>query len=299
MIKGSLHTKSGGKNYYAVISGYDGNGKRQQKWINTDVSVKGNNKRKAEARLAEILAEYGEGGITVAKDVYFADFMVQWLETLKIHIAPTTYDGYKYILNSHILPFFNQRRLKVKDVTPAVIQKYVNTKLGEGLKPNSVQRHLANLSKCLDSAVKQNIIAFNPVKRIEKPKKEKFTGAKRYNDQQIEQLLECFKDDPLEIVILLTLFYGLRRSDENVKPKIKKFQKKFAASDSMQKMNYRILSLRKTRFLFFCRILSDYAIGKHWASCGKPLILRRKPYPFGTPEYIHYLHQQKPIIRHL
>jgi integrase len=45
------------------------------------------------------------------------------------------------------------------------------------------------------------------------PKKIKYTGAKHYNEKQIEQLLDCSKGDPLEIVILLTVFYGLRRSE--------------------------------------------------------------------------------------
>ena len=45
------------------------------------------------------------------------------------------------------------------------------------------------------------------------PKRERYTGAKHYNERQIEQLLECSKGDPLEIVLLLTLFYGLRRSE--------------------------------------------------------------------------------------
>jgi integrase len=51
------------------------------------------------------------------------------------------------------------------------------------------------------------------VKRIDLPKKIRYTGAKHYNEKQIEQLLECSKGDPLEIVILLTVFYGLRRSE--------------------------------------------------------------------------------------
>jgi integrase len=45
------------------------------------------------------------------------------------------------------------------------------------------------------------------------PKKIKYTGAKHYNEKQIEKLLECSKGDSLEIVILLTVFYGLRRSE--------------------------------------------------------------------------------------
>ena len=91
----------------------------------------------------------------------------------------------------------------------------------KSISPNTIIKHLRNISKCLDSAVRQNIIAFNPVKRIDMPKKIKYTGAKRYNEQQIEQLLECSRGDILEIVILLTVFYGLRRSEVYVKLKLK------------------------------------------------------------------------------
>jgi integrase len=162
--------------------------------------------------LQEILVEYGENGVDITKDTYFTDFMVSWLENLRHSIAPTTYDSYQVVLDAHILPYFGKKKLRVRDMTPAVIQKYVNDKL-KTLSANSVRKHLANISKCLDSAVKQNIIAFNPAKRIELPKKERYTGAKHYNERQIEQLLEASKGDPLEMVILLTLFYGLRRSE--------------------------------------------------------------------------------------
>ena len=75
------------------------------------------------------------------------------------------------------------------------------------------QRKNLYKSKYLDRAVKQNIIAYNPVSRIDLPKKNKFMGAKYYNEKQIEQLLEQSKGDLLEIVILLAVFYGLRRSE--------------------------------------------------------------------------------------
>ena len=100
----------------------------------------------------------------------------------------------------------------MKDVEPRHIQQYVNHKL-ETLSPNTVKKHLANISSCLESAVRQNIIAFNPAKRIEPIRKVKYTGAKFLNEKQIDRLLADSKGDPLEIVILLTLFYGLRRSE--------------------------------------------------------------------------------------
>jgi len=146
--------------------------------------------------------------------------MAQWLETLIISeaIALTTHEAYRRIFDTHIVPYFKKKNLRLTELTPAHIQQYVNDKLkpkdkSKGISANIIHKHLVDLSKCLDGAVTQNIIASNPVKRIVKSKKKKFTGAKRYNDKQIEQLLECAKGDPLEIVIRLTLFYGLRRSE--------------------------------------------------------------------------------------
>jgi len=211
-VTGSIQTKKGRANYYAVLNYYDDAGKRKQKWIDTEISIKGNNKRKANAKLNSLLSKYSDQKIDIGIDILFTEFMTDWLENLKHSIAPTTYEGYRLVLKSHILPYFRPKKLKIKDLSPAHIQQYVNFKM-KTLSPNTIIKHLRNISKCLDNAVKQNIIAFNPTKRIEMPKKIKYTGAKHYNEKQIERLLERTKDDPLEIVILLTVFYGLRRSE--------------------------------------------------------------------------------------
>ena len=211
-MTGIIQTKKDRPNYYAVLDYKDEHGARKRPWINTDVPVKGNNKRKAQQKLQEILAKYAQDEISPSKDMLFLDFLDLWLETHKPSIAPTTYDTYQMIINRHIVPYFKAKKLKVTEVTPTILQQYVNQKRKQ-LSANSVRKHLANISTCLDTAVKQNIIAYNPVKRIEKPKKTKFDGAKFYTERQIEALFEVSKGDPLEIVILLTLFYGLRRSE--------------------------------------------------------------------------------------
>ena len=50
-MTGSIQSKSGRKNYYAVLNVYDAQGKRKLKWVDTGVPVKGNNKRAANKRL--------------------------------------------------------------------------------------------------------------------------------------------------------------------------------------------------------------------------------------------------------
>jgi len=211
----TLQTKKGRPYYYVILRYEDETtGKERQKWVTTDILVKGNNKRKAEKMKEEILAQYEREQVDLSKNALFVDFMAQWLETRKDikAIALTTYDGYKAVYDRHIMPYFEPLKLKVRDLTPSHLEKYMSAKI-KVLSPNSVLKHMYNISKCLDHAIRQNIIAFNPAKRIDLPQKITYKGAKFYNESQIEQLLKISQGDPLEIVILLAIFYGLARSE--------------------------------------------------------------------------------------
>ena len=211
----SVQTKKDRPNYFIVLAWKDvETDKNKTKWVGTNIPVKGNNKRLAEKRRVEVLAEYESQKIDLGKDVLFDAFIEKWLEDMKHSVEATTYDTYTLIVKRRIIPFFKPLRLCVKDIAPAHIQQFVKQCL-QTVSANTVHRYLANLSKCLDSAVKQNIIHFNPVKRIDPPKKTKYTGAKFYNEQQINELIERSKGDALESIILLTVFYGLRRSEVN------------------------------------------------------------------------------------
>ena len=132
-------------------------------------------------------------------------------------------------IQAKIIPFFEPKKLKVRDVTARHIQVYVDFKL-ETVSPNTVRHHITNLSTCFKSAIEQRLITFNPVDGVKKPKKQKYTGAQFYNEQQIDELLTATKGDIIEGVILFAAFYGLRRSEAYVKQKLK-FFKVFKADD--------------------------------------------------------------------
>ena len=212
-VTATVQIKKDRPNYYVLIRYPDKTtGKERQKWISTDIPIKGNNKRKAEKKKDEILAKYSSEAVDIGNDDLFINFMGEWLENLRFSIEESTYGSYKQTFDKRISPYFEPLKLSVKDIAPAHIQKYIRHCM-KTVSGNTVRKYLINISKCLDSAVKQNIIAFNPVKRVDLPKKIKFNGAKFYNEKQIDQLLDISKGDPLEIVILLTVFYGLRRSE--------------------------------------------------------------------------------------
>jgi len=212
----SLQIKKNRPNYYVVLAYKDEiSGKNKTKWITTDIPVKGNNKRLATDKMKEILSEYEQKeqhNIDLSADILFTAYLREWLEGYKNSIDPVTYHTYRLIIHNQVMPFFEPKKLKLKDVTPLHIQQYINFKL-EKMSPNTIRKHMWNISKCMDSAVRQNIIIFNPVKRVDMPKMVKYTGAKYYDEKQIGKLLDVAKGDPLESIIIVAVFYGLRRSE--------------------------------------------------------------------------------------
>lgn len=56
------------------------------------------------------------------------------------------------------------------------------------------------------------MIVSNPADKVQRPKVEQFIGS-FYNENELNTLFEKSKGDPLELIIFLTAFYGLRRSE--------------------------------------------------------------------------------------
>lgn len=92
------------------------------------------------------------------------------------------------------------------------IQEFYNSMSADGLSTSTVLRYHAIIRKSLDYAFKMDMIVSNPADKVEKPKPEQFIVS-FYNDNELKILFEKSKNDPLELVIFLTAFYGLRRSE--------------------------------------------------------------------------------------
>ena len=214
-VTASLQIK---RNIYQVVLSYkDNNGERKQKWISTGISAKGN-KRLANAKLEEIKKNYKKYIPSVltsdendTSNEYFEIYMQNWLESYKYNIEENTYDSYCTVVNK-ITNYFSGKNIKVKDLKPKHIQDFYNSLYKKGLSPNTVLHYHANIRKALDIAMKLEIIPSNPADRIERPKKSQFIGD-FYNIDELEKLFSACKNDPLEIVVLIASFYGLRRSE--------------------------------------------------------------------------------------
>lgn len=214
-MTGSLQIK-GGK-YYAVLNVKE-NGKRKQKWIDSQLTVKGN-KTRAEKFLREQLRLYEQKEGLMQADMLFSEYARHWLSVQQRKIDIITYQGYEKLLQIHIVPYFEARKIALGDITGRILQEYCDEKVTKGRKDGSgglavtsVRKHRAILHQICKLAVKEGYLINNPCDIVELP------PAKRhepnfYTKEQAEALLVAAKGTVLYTALLIAIFYGLRRSE--------------------------------------------------------------------------------------
>lgn len=213
MTAGHLQTKNG--LYYIVLNYTDANGNRKQPWYPTGLPEKGNKKR-AEKLLMEMRKTFvppiiaGEKG-ELSSDMLFADYMEAWLEIIRNSVEKTTYSSYTQMVMGNICPYFRKSEITLGALQAKHIQSFYLHEL-KRISANSVIHEHANIHKALKYAVKMDLIPFNPADKVERPKKEKYI-ADYYRVEELEQLFEVSKDHPYSLLIQLTAFYGLRKSE--------------------------------------------------------------------------------------
>lgn len=232
---GSVQEKNG--RFYFVVNLYDANGKRKIKWISTGLTVRGN-KRKAESMLREVLLHYdetgelptGRGGAyekvdaktakplpqhlqPVSKsEMLFLDYLNEWVQVHKASIQPATFISYNRMITGRITQYFEPLGLKLCEVTPQVLDEFQEKILLEGYTTNTVIHYHAIFGKAFKDAVRKDYLETNPMLKVDRPKKNSFRP-NFYSKDEVQQLLEVSQDDPLHLCILITAYYGLRRSE--------------------------------------------------------------------------------------
>ena len=212
-VTGSLRLKRG--IWQLQFDYQDATGQRKQKSESTGLPEKGN-KRRAQKLLEERLSEMTQQYETALdnRKVEFLSFMRSWLDDVVVHqVKENTFSQYNMVYNGYIAKYKPFHGVKLQALTPALIQSYYNAQLKNGLSPNTVRKHHANLHKCLSYAVRLGMLTQNPSDQTELPPKQKYKGATAYTPEQLKQLLEVFENDPLETPVRIAVTYGLRRSE--------------------------------------------------------------------------------------
>lgn len=198
--------------YHIKLSWSNGEGTRGRKSVSTGLTVKGNKKR-AETRLIQLKKEY-EAKLenkTNISDLLFADFMEQWLETIKPELKLTTFGGYQMNVQKSIAPYFRKKGTFLQELTADDINEYYANEL-KRVKATSIHKYHANISKALKFAVQNDYIAHSVMDKVKRPKPERYVG-KFLKQSETLKLFEAVKGHKLELGVIFGAFYGLRRAE--------------------------------------------------------------------------------------
>ncbi len=210
MVAGHLTLKNG--RYYAVLNYRNAGGQRKTKWISLGLPEKGN-KRKAEAELARLRAEFEppkEVG-DLSSDMLFADYLLEWLEIAKGRLAVATYSSYAAMIKKPVGPYFRQRNLTLRELEARHLQMFYSEMLRK-VKPNTVIHYHAIIHSALKYAVKTDMLVQNVADKVDRPKKNSFQPV-FLSAEEMQKLFEAFRGTKLELPVLVAAFYGFRRGE--------------------------------------------------------------------------------------
>lgn len=248
-LKATLQVKNG--MYYCVISYKDKKeNKWKLKWKTTKVLAKQGNKKKAKDTFPEIIKNFEEElkdkeskqikennsyekRIEENKNKTFLQFIKESIEEFKVRVEETTYDNWLDIFNRRISNYFGifknlekiynedierpkyyKEELKIAEVTQFDIEDFYKWLYSCKLKGSSVLKYHVLLNLVMKRAIRLKIFTLesNPMKDIEKPTVAPYT-AEYYTAQELNTLFEVMKEEKIFIPVVLSAFYGLRRSE--------------------------------------------------------------------------------------
>ena len=210
MVAGHLTLKNG--RYYAVLNYRNAGGQRKTKWISLGLPEKGN-KRKAEAELARLRAEFEppkEVG-DLSSDMLFADYLLEWLEIAKGRLAVATYSSYAAMIKKPIGPYFRQRNLTLRELEARHLQMFYS-EMFRKVKPNTVIHYHAIIHSALKYAVKTDMLVQNVADKVDRPKKNSFQPV-FLSAEEMQKMFEALRGTKLELPVLVAAFYGFRRGE--------------------------------------------------------------------------------------
>ena len=210
MVAGHLTLKNG--RYYAVLNYRNAGGQRKTKWISLGLPEKGN-KRKAEAELARLRAEFEppkEVG-DLSSDMLFADYLLEWLEIAKGRLAVATYSSYAAMIKRPVGPYLRQRNLTLRELEARHLQMFYSEMLRK-VKPNTVIHYHAIIHSALKYAVKTDMLVQNVADKVDRPKKNSFQPV-FLSAEEMQKMFEALRGTKLELPVLVAAFYGFRRGE--------------------------------------------------------------------------------------
>ncbi|MBQ9599131.1 MAG: site-specific integrase [Clostridia bacterium] len=204
-----VRVRKRGKTFSYIFEAGKIDGKRK-------VVEKGGYPTKAEAYKAGVAAYndflHGNIGIT-SESISLKDFMTAWLDNvIAANVKMSSMQTYRTFFNNQIVPYLGE--VKVQDLTPAMLDKWIRDIQKAGLSYNTISSVHAFIHNALNYAVyPAQLINSNPAAYIKVPKNAPKNIVKRHiiTPERFKALLEKYPfETPYYMPLLLLYHTGMR-----------------------------------------------------------------------------------------
>lgn len=145
----------------------------------------------------------------------FTTFIRRWIRALKNtnQLEPNTIQGYESKIRTYIVPYFKDKGLSVQDIRTADIEAFYNYLYTEKhLSANTIAKTHYCINNAFKDACRQEFTEKNPAQYARRPKVHKYI-ADTLTIKEWNQLRQVFKDDIIEVPVIISAYLGLSRSE--------------------------------------------------------------------------------------
>lgn len=173
-------------------------------------SISGKTQAEVAQKLREVTAEIGQGTFKEACKLTVGEWSIIWDKDYLIGVKPRTQEAYRSILCTHIRPGLGAIKLEV--LNAHTIQHFYNGLSQKGLSAKTVKNVHGVLHELLQQAVRIGYLRMNPSDACTLPRVVK-KEIKPLGDDAIRQFLAAIQGHRFEILLMVTLFTGLREGE--------------------------------------------------------------------------------------
>ena len=215
-LAASVQAKKG--RLYAVIQVRE-NGKTKPVWRALGLPESAN-KSKVNKAYREVVQAFEQSyaeqiaqNKKLASDIPIYDYMCAYYKKIEKNIQKSTAESYRGMINGRIRRYFTARKdLAVGSITAKDIEDFYEWMFESGVVANTVIHYHTVLHSAFKRAFKDGLIDSNPFDRIDRPKKNKFTG-ENYSEEELISMLGLIRGDVIYPAVMLAGGLGLRRSE--------------------------------------------------------------------------------------
>ena len=203
--EGSIRQRANGRWEARVTVGYGPNGRQIRRSYYADTRTA------AQQRLTKALSELQQGLPLADERQTVGAFLERWLEDChRTKVRPSTYVRSAQIMRDHLAPHIG--RIRLAKLTPADVQRLVNSLHASGLSAKSVANIHGVLRSALNQAVRWGDLARNVATLVSLPR-DPVSEIEPFTPEEAVAFLEAIRGDRLETVFTVILALGLRRGE--------------------------------------------------------------------------------------